>query len=596
MTGTGQRNFSHLPGLGLWGRVFRGSVPFRFAVAAGLGAMACHLHAQTPADRAEAGRQSEIIQRQAQEQLQRDLDAARGGERAPSGLDTKDFLPKVDGSVPRGPCRNIQTVAISGAAHLSAASRERVLREFSGRCIGVTEIEQILAEITKDYVERGFITSRAYLPPQDMTTGTLEIQVVEGVIQDIQINDGGLKSIRPFNAFPAKTGELLNLRDLEQGIDQVNRLSSNSAQLDIKPGDQPGASTVVINNQPATPFHASLSFDNQGSESTGKDQAGLTLISDRLLGLNELMVLTHRQSVPNDLQRKSSVSDSFSIVIPFGYSTFTASKSRSTYVTTINAPSGLQLKSDGVSSSDSLKLERVMYRDQRSRVSLSGGLTFKDSKNYLEGEYLVVSSRRLSVLDLGVSASTNLLGGVVSLDLGLSKGLTRGAALVDPAGLPDYAPRAQFEKRTYGGSYFRPFTLFDTALTFFSQLTGQDSRHTLYGSEQISIGGIYSVRGFSRNSLSGDKGYYLRNEVSMRPTFNVGSEAIAPRLYVALDTGKVGGKVPGPFEGSLTGMALGVSVAWKAVSVDLSYARPLSFPSFFSREAPQTWVRMSFSI
>lgn len=585
MTGTGQCSFLFAPRRSLWK-----------LLAFGFLSLAGQLHAQTPADRNEAARQSEIIQRQAQEQLQRDLDAARGAEKAPSGLDTRDFLPKADAPAPGGPCRNIQALVISGAPHLSAASREQVTREFSGRCIGVAEIEKILAEITKDYVERGFITTRAYLPPQDMSTGTLRIQVMEGTIQQIIINDGGTGSIQPFNAFPARTGELLNLRDLEQGIDQVNRLSSNSAQLDIKPGDEAGASTVVINNQPAAPFHASLSFDNQGSESTGKDQAGLTLIADRLLGFNELMVLTHRQSVPNDLQRKSSVSDSFSIVIPFGYSTLTASTSRSTYVTTINAPSGLQLRSDGVSTSDSLRLERVMYRDQRSRVSLSGSLTQKDSKNYLEGEYLVVSSRRLSVFDLGISASTNLLGGVISLDAGLSKGLTRGAALIDPDNLPDYAPRAQFEKRTYGGSYFRPFSLFDTALTFSSQLTGQDSRHTLYGSEQISIGGIYSVRGFSRNSLSGDKGYYLRNELSLRPTLDFGGQAIAPRLYVALDTGKVGGKVPGPFEGSLTGMAVGVSVAWKAVSVDLSYARPLSFPSFFSREAPQTWVRMSFSI
>lgn len=505
-------------------------------------------------------------------------------------------MPKVDGSAMGRVCRDIKTLSIKGADGLSPAIRQQVMQDFSGRCIGVAEIEEILAKITADYVQRGFITTRAYLPQQDLASGKLEILVVEGVIGEILINDGERKSIQPFNAFPAGAGDLLNLRDLEQGVDQINRLSSNNAQLDIRPGEQAGASTVVINNHPGRPFHASLSLDNQGSESTGKNQVGLSVMTDRLLGLNELMVLTHRESAPNDRERKSSVSDSFSVVVPLGYSTFSASTSRSSYVTAFTAPSGLELKADGVSTSDSLKLERVMYRNQRTRVSLSGSLTAKDSKNYLEGEFLAVSSRRLNVLDLGASLSTGVLGGVLSMDGGVAQGLSLGGSLIDPPDLPDYAPRAQFRKFVYGVSYFRPFKVLGTDVTFSSQLSGQHTRHTLYGSEQFSIGGIYSVRGFSKNTLSADSGYYLRNELSVRPVFNAGSQAIATRLYAALDTGEVSSTLFGSPEARLTGMALGVSFAWKAASLELFHARPLFFPDSFSREAPQTWVRMTVSI
>lgn len=565
-------------------------------VAVGGGFFSGSLLAQTSTDRSEAARQSEIIQRQAQEQILRDQEAARGAERPPSGQDPKQFLPKVDGSAIGRVCQDIKTVSIRGATGLSPTVREHVTREFAGSCVGVTEIEQILARITADYVRRGFITTRAYLPQQDLSLGNLEILVVEGVIGQIMINDAGLRSIQPFNAFPARAGDLLNLRDLEQGVDQINRLSSNSAQLDIKPGDQAGVSTVIVNNTPGRPVHASLSLDNQGSESTGKNQVGLSFMTDRLLGLNELLVLTHRESAPNDRARRSSVSDSFSVVIPWGYSTFSATKSRSTYVTAFNAPSGIELKAEGVSTSDALKLDHVIYRDQDTRVSLSGALTAKDSKNYLEGEYLEVSSRRLNVLDLGASISTVFLGGVLTLDGGFAKGLSLGGSLIDPPNLPDYAPRAQFRKYVYGAGYTRPFSVFGTVVTLSSQLSGQYTRQTLYGSEQFSIGGIYSVRGFSRNSLSANSGYYLRNELSVRPVVNIGSQAIPARFYAAIDTGEVSGSQFGTPEARLTGMALGMSVAWKAVSLDLSHARPLSSPSFLSREAPQTWVRMNFSI
>ncbi|MBX3587476.1 MAG: ShlB/FhaC/HecB family hemolysin secretion/activation protein [Ramlibacter sp.] len=568
----------------------------RWAAGASLLVLACGAQAQTAADRAEAARQADIIQRENQERMQRDLDAIRRAPGAPSGADPKDFLPKVDVAPVSAACSNIRTVSIESAPHLSAPVGERLTREYAGRCIGVKEIEQILGAITLDYVLRGFITTRAYLPSQELSTGLLRIKVSEGTIERIVIDDGDARSIRPSTAFPARAGDLLNLRDLEQGIDQVNRLSSNNARLDIQPGERAGASTVVVHNQPATPFHASLSLDNQGAESTGKNQVGLTLVADGLLGFNELASLTHRQTVPNDRESRSSVSDNLSIVVPFGYTTLSTSVSRSSYATMITAPSGLRLRSNGTSGNDSLKLERVMYRNQRTRVTLSAGYTAKNSENYFAGEYLAVSSRRLSVLDLGAGFSTTMLDGVVSAELGLSRGLKLGGAQTDAPNLPDGAPRSQFRKLNYAVSYYRPMKVGGTDVTLSSQLTGQHAGMTLHGSEQIAIGGLYSVRGFSKNSLSGDKGYYLRNELSSRRTLNLGSQPVALRLYAALDTGRVAGAAAGLQEGHLTGMALGATLAWKALALDVSVAAPISFPSFFRRESPQTWVRLSCSI
>ncbi|MBX3656278.1 MAG: ShlB/FhaC/HecB family hemolysin secretion/activation protein [Ramlibacter sp.] len=559
-------------------------------------ALAFATQAQTAADRTEAARQAEILQRENQERLQRDLDAARRAPGAPSGADPSQFLPKVQLPASSAACTDIKTLSIEGAPHLSPEVRERLGRDFSGHCVGVKEIEQILGAITLDYVQRGYITTRAYLPSQELSTGLLRIQVLEGRIERIVVEDDGARSIRPTTAFPAGAGDLLNLRDLEQGIDQVNRLSSNNAQLDIKPGQRAGASTVVVRNRPASPLHATLSLDNQGSESTGKNQVGLTLVADGVLGLNELTSLTHRQSAPNDRESRSAVSDNLSLVVPFGYTTLSGSVSRSSYATMITAPSGLRLRSNGNSGTDGLKLERVMYRNQRTRVTLSAGYTAKSTENYFAGEYLAVSSRRLSVLDLGVGVSTTMLGGVVSTELGVAKGLKLGGAQTDAPNLPDGAPHSQFTRLNYAFSYFRPMKWGGVDVSLSSQLTGQHARMALHGSEQIAIGGLYSVRGFSRNSLSGDKGFYLRNELSSRHMLNLGGQAVALRLYGALDTGRVSSVASGAQEGQLTGMALGATLSWKALALDVSVAAPISFPSFFTRESPQTWVRLSCSI
>src|SRR3546814_3039512 len=100
------------------------------------------------------------------------------------------------------------------------------------------------------------------------------------------------------------------LRRLEQGLDQINRLSSNNATLDIQPGDRPGESVVVIHNHPTRRIYANLSADNLGSRSTGRNQMALTGTAEGLLGLNEFISVTRRQSRPlNDGPNRSSRSE-----------------------------------------------------------------------------------------------------------------------------------------------------------------------------------------------------------------------------------------------------------------------------------------------
>ncbi len=550
--------------------------------------------AQTAADRSEAARQADILQRQSQERVQHDIESAIP-QRPSSGFDTSNLVPKVDASAAGHKCHDISHITISGAPNLSFGARQDIINQYTGHCLGVAEIEQILAAITKDYISRGYVTTRAYLPQQDLSSGTLEILVLEGVVGKINLEDGGHDSIALGGVFPS-AGDLLNLRDLEQGIDQVNKLSSNNAQLDIRPGAKPGTSDVVIRNTPGNPLHASVSADNQGSESTGKNQLGVTVSSDRLLGWNELMLFTHREAVPNDWDRKYSESNSFAFVAPIGYSTLSISTSRSRYVSTLVAPSGLDLQFKGSSSADSYRLDRLMYRDQSTRFSLSGAVTMKDSKSYLADEYLGVSSRSLSVLDLGSNVSTGFLGGALSLDFGISRGLRIGGALNDPDNLPELAPRAQFRKYTLGINYVRPFHVGHTDYAFSSQFSGQRADDTLYGSEQMLIGGIYSVRGFVNNTLSGDNGYYLRNELSARPVLALGGQTLPVRIYAGLDVGKVTNRVPNVPSGRLVGMAVGFSTTWKGVSVDVFNARPISMPDFFEREGSQTWIRIGYAI
>ena len=96
--------------------------------------------------------------------------------------------------------------------------------------------------------------------------------------------------------------------------------------------------------------------------------------------------------------------------------------------------------------------------------------------------------------------------------------------------------------------------------------------------------------------LSGDHGYYWRNELSTRVPVRIGSATLAGRVFVAFDLGEVSSRAPGVPQGMLTGMAVGASVSWMGASWDLFQTRPLSGPSWMTLEEPQTWFRVSFSM
>ncbi len=552
--------------------------------------------AQAPGDVINAARQAAEYQKRVEDQLRRDIESVAPSDRAPSGMDTRDLVPEEDPSAVSGRCFQIDTIRIVGAEHLSRRTRRQIDERYAGTCIGIVEIERILAAITKDYIERGYVTTRAYLPQQDLTDGELVIEVLEGRLESILLQDPEDKSVNLWTAFPASEGDILNLRDLEQGVDQLNRLPSNNAFIDILPGATPGTSRVVVANRRGRPFRLNLDADNQGQRATGRDQVGVSASSDNLLGLNELLMFSHRRSTAYDRDTRMSDSNSFVYIMPLGYSTLSLTYSESNYVSTIQAPSGLKLKSDGNNKTASYNLDHVLYRDQDSRISVAANLTNKDSENFLQDQLLEVSSRELSILTLSTSAMTALVGGYLSADIGYAQGLKQFGALEDGDNLPDEAPRAQFEKYTLGLGYNRPFVLENQRWSWSSQLTAQYAKDPLYGSEQIFVGGLYSVRGHDENSLSGDHGYFVRNELSYFPHMQLGGQAISARTYLGYDFGETFSRNDFVPEGRLSGVTLGATLWWQALQTDLMLSAPVEVPHALDRESPQLWVRMSYSI
>ncbi|MBL0318641.1 MAG: ShlB/FhaC/HecB family hemolysin secretion/activation protein [Alphaproteobacteria bacterium] len=504
-------------------------------------------------------------------------------------------------------CFEVQTITLEGAAKVDAQTQQQLVAPYINTCISVQSIQSLVKEVTAYYVGKGYITTRVYVPKQDLHQGSLKLQVIEGKLEAIQLNKNSTQDQwQVATAFPQmKRGELLNLRDLEQGLDQMGRLSSNNATMDLLPGKEKGSSIVSLSNTPQHQTRFVLGADNAGQKSTGEYRLKGTLYRDNLIGVNDFWSLNYAEN-PDSTSGKLSRSAGLYVSVPYGYWTFSSNATYSEYESTING-SVTDFITSGNTDNYSVDLSRLIYRSQTQKLSLAGRLDLKESENFIEDVKIDNSSRSLSVASLTLDHSYHYNGHTLSSAMAYHQGLDAFGAKEDGSGLTSVNPRAQFQKFTADVNYCHPVPLSGSfALNYCGNAQGQYSFDPLYSQEQLAIGDQYSVRGFKENGISGDSGAYLRNELSFvlpplsdKEWYQSVIGSIQP--FVAYDNGMIrdmGGKEAngGRGKGYLSGWATGINIQSPYLNIGLTYSQPITSPSFVTERDDEIYASASVTI
>jgi hemolysin activation/secretion protein len=194
----------------------------------------------SPSDIEKAAQTLERQQREEQDR-RRAEEAQRARENARPGVSIELPTPTATVRANATAKFKIKELKIEGASLLTRRALDQFVATYSGREIGLDDVERLLSDILKYYFAKGFGTTRAYLPDQDLSSGILRVTVIEGRIEGFVQHEAGKPDQVPSrNIFPASPGDILNLRDLERGVDNLNRIASNSAILDLIPGSKPG--------------------------------------------------------------------------------------------------------------------------------------------------------------------------------------------------------------------------------------------------------------------------------------------------------------------------------------------------------------------
>jgi hemolysin activation/secretion protein len=540
-------------------------------------AMAQAVGAANPAD---DGAQ-QIRQQQRQQQLREQQETAPSVRLQPPPA-TIDEWPAAE-----SPCFDIRAITLTGpraeSFQWALAAVDGNGEPAVGRCLGTQGINLVMKRMQNALIARGYTTSRVVASTQNLQNGTLRLTLVPGRIAAIRLKDADPNDINLPPVLPFAPGDLLNLRQIEQGLENLKRVPTVDADIQIAPSRaanaQPGDSDLLVSWRQQKFWRLSLGLDDSGSRQTGKYMGSATLSFDNLLRVSDLFYFNQTQDLGGGAPgprgtRSQTVHYSF----PLQNWLWSLTHSQSHYYQQVAGLNQTYTYS-GDSQNDEAKWTRLLYRTARSKTYAWGSLWLNTSGNDIDDTEILVQNRRTAGWAAGLSRIDYL--GVATLSTGL--GYRRGTGAFDAKPAPEEASGEGTSRLgivTASAQLSLPFSTWGQALRYDQTWRAQWNRTALAPLDRFSIGGRYTVRGFDgQNTLSAERGWLVRNDLSWA------QPRLAGELYLGLDYGEVAGPSS---EWQLGRRLAGTVIGWRGqlrqLSFDLFAGQPLSRPNGFDTD------------
>jgi len=452
------------------------------------------------------------------------------------------------------------------------------------RCLGREGIVRVMQRIQTAIMARGFVTTRVLAGEQDLSTGILRLTIMPGRICAARITPDAQGRGTLWNALSTAPGQILNLRDVEQTLENLQRLPTVEADVQIAPcaleptdpAAQPGQSDLAVQWKQRLPFRLGVSLDDSGTRVSGRYQGTLTFSYDNALNLNDLLSVSVVQNLPGTRDGANATSGRTAhYSIPFGYWLLAFNASRNRYDQNV-AGMTQNYVYRGEASTQDIRLSRLVHRDAaaKSHVFLRGWT--RQSRNFIDDTEVEVQRRRTAGWELGTQHQGRVGRSTFDVTLAYRRGTGAWQALA--------APEEMFGEGvsrphvlSAGASWVLPLAWGAQRGRYGATASAQWTGQPLVPQDRFSIGGRHTVRGFDGEStLSAARGRWLRQELAWQIA------ASGQALYLGLDRGQVGGAASENLAGTrLTGAVIGLRGGFRQAQWDAFVGRPVNKPMLF---------------
>ena len=493
---------------------------------------------------------------------------------------------------------------------LNEIEKENILERYLNKDLGSTDITNLVTDLTNRLIAKGYITSVVTISENnDLSTKTLNLKIVPGKIEKIILNeDKGFDNLKKAFLVSTKEGKVLNIRDLDTTTENFNYLEANNMTMEIIPSEIPNHSIIKLKNEIKEKFTVSALTNNYGEDRQNAIwRGGVSINIDSPLGIGDRVYFSymtvHKKKADRSWKRtteslkpgeiapigpkgydpkKGDVLPykrdldlyNFRYTLKFNSYTLSLGSSRTENTSSFYTPNTVY-DMETVSSTFSMNLDKILWRNQKNKISLGIGLKRKHNESYIEDTKL--SDRILTIGDISLNGTTVFYGGLLSGSLDYERGIRAlGAERDKNKGIR--SPKAEFMKYTMNVDYYKPIT---KRLAYRLDTTAIYSNDVLYGSEKQSIGGVGSVGGYHRRgNIQGDKAIEVQNELSYRILDSEKFGRISPYLSYSYGRAKNNKNNSKYGKGYITGALLGLRYNMKYLDLDVAYAKPLTHSGY----------------
>ncbi|MEL7351013.1 MAG: ShlB/FhaC/HecB family hemolysin secretion/activation protein [Cyanobacteria bacterium P01_A01_bin.116] len=389
---------------------------------------------------------------------------------------------------------DVTDIQVVGSSVFDEQDFEPVVSPYEGRRLGLSELRQVADDVTQLYLESGYITSRAVLGEQTITDGRVQVRVIEGELEEIQV-----EGTRRLAGYVRDRVNLANRKPLNQ-VDLESQLQLLRAdplveriEASLRAGTGEGQSQLIVRVREADAFSGRAVIDTNSPPSVGTVRTGIEGSYNNLLGIGDRLSASAYRSTAGG---SNTYGVTYTLPLNALNGTLQARYLPSSF--DLIDPEFAALGVEGSSNTYELTYRQPIVRKPNEEFALSLGFRHRTGETLVSD--IVIDSTRTSVVQFGQDyLKRDRLGA-----WGLRSQFNLGTGLLDATNRDDGEADGQFF--SWLGQVQRAQVLNRNNLLLM-QGSLQLSADALLGADQFIIGGPSSVRGYSQNARFGDNGF-----------------------------------------------------------------------------------------
>ncbi len=386
----------------------------------------------------------------------------------------------------------IKAVAVTNSRILSDEEIQNISNSVIGKYVSIEDLEKLILDFNYLYATKGYVTARAFLPVQNVSEGVVRINLVEGTVGHISVENNRWTSDSYIKKrVSAKDGELFKIIELEQDVIKFNRYNDGvKLKANLKKGENQGETDIVLETEEKFPFHVIGLMDNAGRKTIGELRGGLMIYADSLFKQRD------RLSIGSYVSRHS--------VTPFADYNIPVNKYdgkvgflfSSSYAHIGEGPYKI-FDIESRSFNYSLYYTHPLIRKPNFELTSYSAINYKTATTYFGGYN--INNDKITSFETALNARLDTKRGIWYLNQGVYQAF------------PIFDEASKYFK--YTGSLIR---LHDFGHGVVGQLRGMyqfSPQDVIPYIDQFQAGGLATIRGYSEGLLLGRSGYIISGEL-----------------------------------------------------------------------------------